>query len=609
MTISKIYDGVMEKTKNGTDIPVIDKNGVKVPKVTVLEDIMLRNMNHLNQVAIEINHTSLTYLEFFKETEKYMSSFQNLGLKEYDVVSLCLPVGVEFICAYFAATTLGIAVNAQNIMFVLQDGLKEHLSERCSHTLMIDKNYYQLLQAKGVMNDKDLKYLILTGDEDYAHLNSDKDQIVIPGKGITGVEMLSFQEFIKNSNAEDVLKAVSYNEDRISTFNYTSGSTGKPKCMAHSDLASLFLNAAHDSISRDEHAGDRTLLTIPLNHPTGLFYAMVFQLAQGKTLVLEPRYDKTLFSVDIITKNINHAVQAKPFYAQLVQDRADGKIKKDDFCHFRNAYSGGEGIPLKTCREINDTLKYGGCEEPLVIGYGRSEEGSSTMIPYNMEGRENTIGIPLPGVKAKIVDASNLKDIEQVPGAKGEILVNTCVHPMYHSYLGPYNKPAYHDGSIQDENGEVWARPQDIATIKELPNGEYSYLAEGRAHDYVERQGQKYYLFDLKEKLSNIKGIQECEVLSIPNKDDDYITARVVPTNEYKGQNENLIHQIHKSSELIDAVKFYDRFGINATSGKCDTPAMKLEMDGFYSYHNGTIMETSFENKLDKTIIKRTKKM
>lgn len=602
--ISQIYDEVRKKTKNGKEIPTINKNGVKVPKVTVLEDIMLRNMDILDNIAIEINQTKLTYREFYQETEKYMSALKNVGLKEHDVVSLCVPVGIEFICTYFAATTLGITVNAQNIMFVLQDGLKEHLSERCSHTLIIDKNYYQLLKAHNKLNDEKLKHLIITGDEMYAHLESDRDKILIPGEDIKGVDLLTMQEFLKTANPKDVLKAVEYNEDRISTLNYTSGSTGKPKCMAHSDLAPLFLTAAHDGIKRNEQKGDRTLLTIPLNHPTGLFYAMVFQLAQGKTLVLEPRYDKTLFSVDIITKNINHAVQAKPFYAQLVQDQADGKITSGDFSHFKNAYSGGEGIPLKTCRDINETLKYGGCNDALLIGYGRSEEGSSTMIPYNMIGRENTIGIPLPGIQAKIVEAGTLKEMAQEVGAKGEILVSTCVHPMHHSYLGPYNKPLIDDESVVDENGVRWARAKDIATLVELPNKELSYLVHGRSFDTTTKNGKSYYLFDLKEQLSNIEGIQECEVIAIPG-EENYITARVVIANDYQNRKEEILKQIQKVSDIIDASKVYEKFGINATSGKCDIPAMRQEFTGFVSYENDDRKEIEFTKENDGKVRKR----
>ena len=100
---TQIYKSVLEKLKNNK-INSIDKNGVKVNQLTIFEEIILRNINNLDTTALEIvgNGTKLTYKEFFAEVEKYMNSYKNLGLKEHDVVSLCLPVSIEFICSYYA---------------------------------------------------------------------------------------------------------------------------------------------------------------------------------------------------------------------------------------------------------------------------------------------------------------------------------------------------------------------------------------------------------------------------------------------------------------------------------------------------------------------------
>ena len=233
MNISKIYDEVVKKTNNGADVPIVDKNGVAVHRLTIFEDIVLRNLDNLEAPALEIvgSDVKMTYLEFFKEVEKYMSAFRNMGLKEHDVVSLCLPVGIEFICAYYALTTLGITVNALNIMFLFQEGIEPYLSKRCSDTLIVDENYLKILQAKVAFNDANLKNLIVTGDATYTHhLNSDK--YALPA-GLKGVNVLSFADFLKTANMNDELHVASYNEDRISTLNYTSGTTGRPKCMGH----------------------------------------------------------------------------------------------------------------------------------------------------------------------------------------------------------------------------------------------------------------------------------------------------------------------------------------------------------------------------------------
>lgn len=591
---SEIYEAFMKKSNNGKNIPYILKNGVKIPQITIFEDIILRNLNNMDTVALEINDTKLTYADFIQEVEKYMRAFKNMGFKEKDVVSLCMPVCVEFICAYYALTTLGITCNALNIMFLLSEGIANYLDKRCSYTLVCDENYLELLISSNAIKDTELKTIIISGNATYTHFPSGRNRVEVPNMKKLGITMLTFDDFLSYSNLGTNLLAVKYDEERISTLNYTSGTTGTAKCMGHSDLAPLFIVASHDNIEREEYPGDRTLLTIPLQHPTGLFYAMVLQMAQGKTLVLEPRYDKRLFSEDIIKLNINHAVQAKPFYAQLIQDRVDGKLKPGDFKNFRNPYSGGEGIPYSVCQVINDTLKYAGCPQKLSLGYGRSEEGSLTLAPYNIVGRANTVGIPIPGIQAKLVDSNTLADVPFEEGARGEILISSPVMPIHHCYLDFNNSEGIQDGSIIDSSGVRWARPGDIAEVVKCAGGTLSYSVLGRAMDYARKADKVYYLFDLKEKISTIVGIQECEVLSIKGKADNLITVHVVLSTEGKRNKNDVLKEIYKSTSVIDGVKFYDYFGINATSGKCDREAMQEDLSGYYRLDNGQVEFVDF---------------
>ena len=58
---------------------------------------------------------------------------------------------------------------------------------------------------------------------------------------------------------------------------------------------------------------------------------------------------------------------------------------------------------------------------------------------------------------------------------------------------------------------------------------------------------------------------------------------------------------------MIDGVKYYDVFGINATSGKCDREAMSEDLNNYYSLTNGQIIETDFV-KTEGQVLKRFKK-
>lgn len=591
---SIIFSKVMKETQYGQNIPTVLKNGVPVHKLTIFEDICIRNKDNLNIPAIEINNHSMTYAEFFVEVEKYIKSFVSMGIKENDIVTLCLPVGVEFICAYFALTTIGATCNATNIMFILKDGIETYTEKRCSKIMMCDTQYMMLMQQSNSFQDNSLEKIILTNGSIYSQLPENPNNTLL-SESLKNIEILTLKEFLSVDTRNQSINIAKYDEKRASTFTYTSGTTGTSKCMAHSDLAPLFLIASHDLIKRqDELIGDRTLVTIPFQHPTGLFYAMVLQLACGKTLVLEPRYDKSIFYSDIKNLKINHAVQAKPFYAQLIEDKRAGRLKKDDFKLFKHPYSGGEGIPAAVCKEINDTLHFAGCSNDITMGYGRSEEGSSTVIAYNIPSRLNTVGKPIPGIKARLVDPITKQEIPQKFGCKGEIQICTPVMPLGNHYLGQYNVEGISDNSLLDDNGNRWAQPLDIATIVECGNKECSYLVLGRSDDSVIKDGKTIYLFELKETISEIDGVQECEVVTIQSDNKQYITVHCVINKQDCFNKNTIIQDICNSSKYIDGVKIYDVFGINATSGKCDKEAMKQCKTDYYIYREGQIKNIDF---------------
>ena len=140
-----------------------------------------------------------------------------------------------------------------------------------------------------------------------------------------------------------------------------------------------------------------------------------------------------------------------------------------------------------------------------------------------------------------------------------------------------------------------------------MPNGSLSLLALGRAKDYAIKDNQKYYLFDLKEAINGISGVQECEVVKIKNGDQDYITAHILLTEEGKMKKQEIVKEICNLTKAIDGVKYHDIFGINATSGKCDREAMSEDFENYYKYQDNNMYEFNFE-KSDNQVLKRVKK-
>ncbi len=121
-----------------------------------------------------------------------------------------------------------------------------------------------------------------------------------------------------------------------------------------------------------------------------------------------------------------------------------------------------------------------------------------------------------------------------------------------------------------------------------------NYPILGRSDDSISRDGKIIYLFELKESISSINGVQECEIIVIQSNNKNLITAHIVLNNEYRQNSENIIKNIFKLFPEIDGVKLYDFFGINATSGKCDKDAMAHNKDGYLQYKDEVISVINF---------------
>lgn len=557
-------------------------NGIEIPEITVYENIVERNKNNLDIPAIEYYGNRLTYDEFLnKEVLYYVNAFKKLGIKKGDVVTLCMPGIPEFIISYYALNAMGAIANGVSISF-LKNNLKRYTDEKQSTTLIIFDKFYDLI--KDQVKDVNLKNIIFSSISGYMpselkekvekeNSNNISDNIKLSNNK----EFIKMEDFINYGKVGvNDIKLESYDENRDTTFLYSSGTTGDPKCVVFRDDAINALVNMHDDIKLNEAIGDRSLLIIPPYYATSLLYAINLQLAKGKTLVLQPNYNKYTFAKDLKDLKINHTVAAMSHYAAAIKSG----LEKGDLSELKFPGCGGEGVPYSLALQINEGLKYYGAQDKLVIGGGTSELGSSVFASYNIEDRVNETGIALPGVKVKIVDPDTKKEVKR--GQRGEIVIS-APNAMDRYYNNPKATEEYF---TIDDDGIRWGWPGDIAV--EHPNNSYTMLGR-KQNSYINSDNKRSYLFDTKETMSNDPSIFECEAVALPIKSGkEYAEVVFIVLNEeYKGHELEIISRVSKLRK-VDGIKFIDAFGTSEITGKRDTKALLNDRNDFYMPYNDT---------------------
>jgi malonyl-CoA/methylmalonyl-CoA synthetase len=131
--------------------------------------------------------------------------------------------------------------------------------------------------------------------------------------------------------------------------------------------------------------------------------------------------------------------------------------------------------------------------------------------PYAGPRIPGTVGTPLPGVSARIVDGDG-KDVE--PGGEGELLVRGS-----HVFPGYWNDPAktaasfLHD-DLHGNPGRRWFRTGDLAR-RDPATGSYTLL--GRRHELILRGGFNVYPREVEEVLASFPGVREAAVVGRPH--------------------------------------------------------------------------------------------
>ena len=580
-----------------TDVKVVETiNGIDLYNMNIFQNIMSWNQHNLDVPAFDYFGNKITYGQLPKFVDEYAKGFDSLGLKKDSIVTISLPVSNEYYLSLFAFSNLGAISNNVNFLFLRND-MARYTLEKNSDTIMILDIYLPLL-AEQIKKSK-IKNVILTSLNDYLpedqkHLFAGltkmpkpiRDYLLNPFKMTVAMREISKLRNVNFINMRDIIKVgkesktqliypeVDIKKDAI--YSYTSGTTSAPKCIVFTEESPNAIIEMHKGLNLRDYVGDRSLVVIPASHATGMFYATYLQMAKGKTLVLQPLYDKKTFANDLKNFKIDHTLAAASFY---IEASAQDSLKPGDLSSLSRPCSGGEPISKANVHLINNWLKKCGCVEKVAIGGGAGEVGSSALTSYELdpEKKTNETGYPIPGVFVKLVDPKTGKEVEK--GQRGIVHISSAA--AANRYLN--NKEATDNYYYYDENGIRWANLGDIGVQNE--DGSYSMLGRG-SDSYIDENGEIKYLFDIEYSLSEDDPIMEWEITAFKvNGKKTEVVAQVVLKKEFVGKERELVDYICFKFNL-DGVKFYDSFETSEVTGKRDYQLLKKDYEGYYCPYN-----------------------
>lgn len=294
-----------------------------------------------------------------------------------------------------------------------------------------------------------------------------------------------------SAGLSDARPRVDIDGDAAAGIIYTSGTTGTSKgaVLTHNNFA---INATNLVACWNITAADRFLLSLPLFHVHGLGNGIHCWLVSGCRMRLLERFDQRSAAAEFLEFQPTLFFGVPTIYVRLLG--FDPETARRMGAAARLFVSGSAPLPAEVLRDFEGL--YG---HTILERYGMSETLMNMSNPYAGERRAGTVGLPLPGVSVRLLNAGG----EAVgAGETGEIHLRGANVFAGYWRREEATRAAFADG---------WFRTGDLATRS--PDGYYTLC--GRQSDLIISGGFNIYPREIEEFLEEQPEILEAAVKGV----------------------------------------------------------------------------------------------
>ncbi|MGB8646507.1 MAG: AMP-binding protein [Anaerolineae bacterium] len=376
----------------------------------------------------------------FRDLERLANRFANglraMGVQKGDRVALLLPNSPQFVIAYFGVLKMGAIAVALDPLSSSAE-IESHLIDCAAETVVTMSKYYPTV--KQVQANTHVTRVVTTHIKEYfhplAHLFFTLAQEKQEGFRVS-LDRRDYSFRLMLQHSPDVRPQVSLAPDDAALLQYTRGSNGAPlgAILTHRNIVSACLSSAAwrpEAIPGREAA----LCISPFFEPYGMLVALLTHVLGGGALILLPKFDlaHALAAIDKYRPTVLPGIPS--FYASLVHNPLVAKHN----LHSIQVYLGGSG---PVADEVHALFEANGGQ--LVETFGIAEAvGLTHANPIHGVRKAGSIGLPVPGIAARIVDSDFPGRILPIGGVGALALQGASVFKSYWNRQNEANKRFY----------------------------------------------------------------------------------------------------------------------------------------------------------------------
>jgi fatty-acyl-CoA synthase len=489
-----------------------------VPETNVFYNLEVSANRFPSRACMLCYGSSLSYAQTLKEVLALAGYLQNdCKVKHGDRVLLNIQNSMQFVIAYYAilrANAVVVPVNPMN----LTDELLHYITDADISTVITAQELApQVLPLVGAA--KPVKHLIIASYSDYLNRPTDlavPEVFAAKAKPVAD-EYLS-QGVINWSDAialDRPAAAVTATVGDLAVMPYTSGTTGKPKGCMHTHRSVMF-NIVANSQWGSASADNRSLASLPFFHVTGMQGSMNSPIYLGGTIVLLPRWDRSIAARLIERHRITHWTAITTMVVDFLSNPA---IDRHDLSSLTRLGGGGAAMPEAIATKLSNELGL-----DYIEGYGLSETMAPTHINPPDAPKKQCLGIPIYDTVAWVANPETLTPIKH--GEVGEIVVKG---PQL--FQGYWNDPDKTAEAFFEYKGIQYFRTGDLGYRDEQG---YFFFVD-RIKRMINASGFKVWPAEIEAILFQHPDVKEaCVIAAKDSHRGETVKAVIVPKLESK---------------------------------------------------------------------------
>lgn len=471
------------------------------------------------------NYKGITYAHFKSDIDAFGTALLELGLEK----SFVAVIGENRYawCVTYLSTINGVGVTVPLDKELPLSEVENLLNKSSAKAIVYSGKFHEDLKkmASGLSHTK-------------YYINMDKDQH-------EDENFLSFKALLQkgrellDSGNKDYINA-SIDENTMSALIFTSGTTDHAKgvMLSHKNLCSNIMGVT-SSLYIDN--SDSVLSILPLHHTyecTGGFLTMIYNGVTisfneglkhiGKNLketqpsvlvlvplILESMYKK-IWEQAAKKKSLKIKLKAGLFVSNFLYNGFKIDIRRKLFKQILDNVGGRLRLVISGAAAIDPEVSEGfrSLGIPILQGYGLTETSPIVTVNRDELFRDDSIGLPLPGLDVRINDPDN--------EGLGEIIVKGD-----NVMLGYYNNDAATNAILKDG----WLYTGDLARMDEKG---FIYITGRKKNVIVTKNGKNIFPEEVEAYINKSPFIKESLV---SGKDDEksgetIVTAQIVPDSD-----------------------------------------------------------------------------